>query len=230
MLEITHKLQCSANNLVCLLSLLCFQIANYLPSDEDLDYPKKLEQSVSAELGSPSTEQNQDVSGTWYPPLEKTISCLSKLYCSLESAVFTGLAQEVVEFCSLSIQKASKLIGKRSSSMDAQLFLIKHLLILREQIAPFDIEFSVTHKELDFSHLLHKSFPIKILSQFELNLQIASVPNFGSESDGANAQMRDYPMYNILILSRTVKTMVYLYAYHVRAVEVWFSGTQCRED
>ncbi|WMV37056.1 hypothetical protein MTR67_030441 [Solanum verrucosum] len=135
------------------------EIANYLPSDEDLDYPKKLEQSVSAELDSPSTEQNQDVSGTWYPPLEKTVSCLSKLYCSLESAVFTGLAQEAVEFCSLSIQKASKLIGKRSSSMDAQLFLIKHLLILREQagafqIAPFDIEFSVTHKELDFSHLL----------------------------------------------------------------------------
>uniref|UniRef100_M1CJI3 Conserved oligomeric Golgi complex subunit 3 n=1 Tax=Solanum tuberosum TaxID=4113 RepID=M1CJI3_SOLTU len=133
------------------------EIANYLPSDEDLDYPKKLEQSVSAELDSPSlvqTELNQDVSGTWYPPLEKTISCLSKLYCSLETAVFTGLAREAVEFCSLSIQKASKLIGKRSSSMDAQLFLIKHLLILREQIAPFDIEFSVTHKELDFSHLL----------------------------------------------------------------------------
>ncbi|KAK6784044.1 hypothetical protein RDI58_017498 [Solanum bulbocastanum] len=130
------------------------EIANYLPSDEDLDYPKKLEQSVSAELDSPSTEQKQDVSGTWYPPLEKTVSCLSKLYCFLGSAVFTGLAQEAVEFCSLSIQKASKLIGKRSSSMDAQLFLIKHLLILREQIAPFDIEFSVTHKELDFSHLL----------------------------------------------------------------------------
>lgn len=63
-------------------------------------------------------------------------------------------AQEAVEVCSMSIQKASKLIAKRSSPMDGQLFLIKHLLILREQIAPFDIEFSVTHKELDFSHLL----------------------------------------------------------------------------
>ncbi|KAL2503381.1 sec34-like family protein [Forsythia ovata] len=130
------------------------EIANYLPLDKDLDYPAKLEQSAETNLEISSSDQNPDVSTTWYPPLEKTISCLSKLYRCLEQAVFTGLAQEAVEVCSSSIQKASKLIVKRSSTMDGQLFLIKHLLILREQIAPFDIEFSVTHKELDFSHLL----------------------------------------------------------------------------
>lgn len=130
------------------------EIANYIPSDEDLNYPSKLEQSAGTKLETTSANENPDVYKTWYAPLEKTVSCLSKLYQCLEQAVFTGLAQEAVEVCSESIQKASKLIAKRSTPMDGQLFLIKHLLILREQIAPFDIEFSVTYKELDFSHLL----------------------------------------------------------------------------
>ncbi|THG12269.1 hypothetical protein TEA_003726 [Camellia sinensis var. sinensis] len=130
------------------------EIANYIPFDEDLDYPAKLERSPEMISETTSADENSDVFETWYPPLEKTLSCLSKLYRCLEPTVFTGLAQEAVEVCSDSIQKASRLIAKKASPMDGQLFLIKHLLILREQIAPFDIEFSVTHKELDFSHLL----------------------------------------------------------------------------
>ncbi|KAE9457763.1 hypothetical protein C3L33_10336, partial [Rhododendron williamsianum] len=129
-------------------------ISKYFPLDEDLDYPAKLEQLPEMKREATSADENSDVFKTWYPPLEKTLSCLSKLYRCLEPAVFTGLAQEALEVCTMSIQKASKLIAKRSSPMDGQLFLIKHLLILREQIGPFDIEFSVTHKELDFSHLL----------------------------------------------------------------------------
>ncbi|KAJ4789385.1 Conserved oligomeric Golgi complex subunit 3 [Rhynchospora pubera] len=129
------------------------EIANYRPSDADLDYPKKLERTVEA-ASTLAHEDNSDIYETWFRPLEKTVSCLSKLYHCLEPAVFTGLAQEAVEVCSISIQNASKSIVKKSGQMDGQLFLIKHLLILREQIAPFDMEFSVTYKELDFSHML----------------------------------------------------------------------------
>eukprot|EP00249_Psilotum_nudum_P016375 c25792_g1_i1 orf=138-2456(+) len=128
------------------------EIASYLPSSEDLDYPTKVDHAVWK--SGIEGEEGRDTFATWFPPLEKTLSCLSKLYRCLEPAIFTGLAQDSIGMCSMSIQRASKAIAKRSCEMDGQLFLIKNLLILREQIAPFDIEFAVTHKELDFTHLL----------------------------------------------------------------------------
>ena len=38
-------------------------------------------------------------------------------------------------------QAAARAVARRSSPMDGQLFAIKQLLVLREQIAPFEADF-----------------------------------------------------------------------------------------
>ena len=66
--------------------------------------------------------------------------------------VFEGLAQEILSECSLSVGRASALIRRaKRSELDGLLFSISQLLTLREQIAPFDSDFAITHRDLDFT-------------------------------------------------------------------------------
>jgi conserved oligomeric Golgi complex subunit 3 len=65
--------------------------------------------------------------------------------------------------CVQSLIAASDLITKRTCSNDGRLFLIKHLLILREQIAPFNVDFAVKEMVIDFSKL--KEAAMKFLTQ-----------------------------------------------------------------
>ncbi len=162
-------------------------------------------------------ESSPSAYASWYPPVQQTLLCLSKLYRCVEARVFAGLAQDAVSSCTKAVQvplqsgiitphcmspchartwplerkhdvrvccsmrrgrqllhrhnalstkaknpadwglwgvqEAAKAVQKRSSAMDGQLFLIKQLLILREQIAPFEADFSVVEKDLDFTHM-----------------------------------------------------------------------------
>jgi len=151
------------------------EVENYRPTDADLDYPGKLENVSSRGMLPdmneadarvlPDDSADQSLKPTrdrgksrqhWYPPLQSTLSCLAMLYRSLDSRTFSGLAQEAVHICSDSIQMASRMIMSRRSNFDGQLFAIKHLLVLREQISPFESDLaahSVPVRELDFSHL-----------------------------------------------------------------------------
>ncbi|XP_033215348.1 conserved oligomeric Golgi complex subunit 3 isoform X2 [Belonocnema kinseyi] len=112
-----------------------------------------------------------DLHGMWYPTVRRTLVCLSRLYRCVDRPVFQSLSQEAITLCVQSIEEAKQLIQARATQLDAELFQIKHLLILREQIAPFQVDFTVKEYSLDFSkvktaafHLLEKRSRLFTLS------------------------------------------------------------------
>ena len=80
-----------------------------------------------------------DLHGMWYPTVRRTLVCLSRLYRCVDRPVFQSLSQEAITLCVQSIEDAKQKIQARATQLDAELFQIKHLLILREQIAPFQV-------------------------------------------------------------------------------------------
>ncbi|KAI4484215.1 hypothetical protein M0804_007671 [Polistes exclamans] len=99
-----------------------------------------------------------DLHGMWYPTVRRTLVCLSRLYRCVDRSVFQSLSQEAISLCVQSIEKARNEIEIRASTLDAELFQIKHLLILREQIAPFQVDFTIKEYSLDFSRVKMAAF------------------------------------------------------------------------
>lgn len=106
----------------------------------------------------------------WYPTLRKAIWLLSRIYrlvnvsflriyrcfpdsLFFKSTVFDDLAHNIVHQTTLSLQHASNLVTQQpsNSAVDGRLFLIKHLLILKQQIVAFDIEYVTPDISFDFS-------------------------------------------------------------------------------
>lgn len=99
-----------------------------------------------------------DLHGMWYPTVRRTLVCLSRLYRCVDRSVFQSLSQEAISLCVQSIENARQEIEGRASTLDAELFQIKHLLILREQIAPFQVDFTIKEYSLDFSKVKTAAF------------------------------------------------------------------------
>ena len=76
---------------------------------------------------------------------------LSKVYGVLDKSIFEEIANDIVSDCTVSLLSAATQVSTRSGESHGSLFLIKHLVILREQISPFDVEFSRVERRLDFS-------------------------------------------------------------------------------
>jgi conserved oligomeric Golgi complex subunit 3 len=124
-------------------------IVNHRTSADDIDYPARLARRADGAAGDRSLST---MFAAWFPTLEKTLMMLSKLYLTVNTAIFEGIAQEALHECTWSLVQASQRIAQRNS-LDGQLFFIMHLLVLRDQIKPFDIDFQIVERTLDFSPL-----------------------------------------------------------------------------
>lgn len=112
----------------------------------------------------------------WYPTVRRTLVCLSRLYRCIDRPIFQGLSQEALTYCIQSVSNAAQQISTKKVSewtecqvisnssepfqsiIDGELFEIKHLLIIREQIAPFRVDFTVKETSLDFSKVKTAAF------------------------------------------------------------------------
>ena len=128
-------------------------IQMFEPSAEHTSYPEILEKSI-ANGNDEGAETLEIISKTWYPPLRATLALLSKLYGVVEVVVFEDFARRSVDFCVASLKHGSDQIKRKKlqnqGQMHGDLFLVRHLLLLREQLLPFDIRLQSVEKKLDF--------------------------------------------------------------------------------
>ncbi|KAI4183792.1 MAG: hypothetical protein L6R41_005190 [Letrouitia leprolyta] len=119
---------------------------------------------VVEESDSPNGEWNFDTQAAlqgWYPTLRKAIWLLSRIYRLVNSTVFDDLAHQIVHQTTLSLQHASILISNSRSPADGHLFLIKHLLFLKQQIVAFDIEYVTPDVTFDFSGVTNTFYELR---------------------------------------------------------------------
>ncbi|KAK4552748.1 Golgi transport complex subunit 3 [Recurvomyces mirabilis] len=97
----------------------------------------------------------------WYPTLRKAIWLLRRIYRLLNSTVFDDLAHRIVHSTIYSLVTASQQIKRQKTPQDGQLFLITHLLNLKQQIVAFDIEFSPPEVDFDFSAVTNTFYELR---------------------------------------------------------------------
>ncbi|RVX69460.1 hypothetical protein B0A52_06524 [Exophiala mesophila] len=163
------------------LAILRDEIETFKPKVEDLDYPRMTSKPPTAAtplsgrrtskdpLSTPKTPEIVDEDSgdegafSWtlasrrsalrncYPTLPRAIQLLSRIYRLVNSSVFDDLAHQIVHQTTISLHNASLQITSRSSPADGQLFLLRHLLLLKSHIVAFDIEYVTPDVSFDFS-------------------------------------------------------------------------------
>lgn len=106
--------------------------------------------SVSSLSVSSSESPWEDFCRLWYPPVKHCLSLISKLYGVVDMSIFQDFAGRCLRQCLSALRRGSEGVRKARSLLQADLFLVRHYLILREQLSPFDLSLLQIEKRLDF--------------------------------------------------------------------------------
>lgn len=157
-------------------------VEGFRPSPADLAYPACLlgegaapNVSVTDALDAAAPVTN------WYPPVERCVLALRRLHTALEEgSVLDGLAHELVAAAVAALLRASAHIGHAVSLVDGQLFLLKHLCVLRDTMRALGVAHAVTERRLDLAqmrHALRNLVDVRVLSLSRDNPLLAVVPD-----------------------------------------------------
>ena len=97
----------------------------------------------------------------WYATLRKAMWLLRRIYRLVNSTVFDDLAHRIVHSTIHSLISVSQQISSKKTPEDGRLFLITHLLHLKQQIVAFDIEFVPPEVEFDFSSVTNTFYEFR---------------------------------------------------------------------
>ncbi|CCH61904.1 hypothetical protein TBLA_0F03670 [Henningerozyma blattae CBS 6284] len=135
--------------------------SNNLRSNTNTSMGLKNERIVSAGNNSTNDDENtvllEEKISSYYPPLIMSLALLSKIYEMVNSIVFDDLAHHIVHDCIVSLRKAFNFLQnitankKDIDQLDIKLSMLRNLLMLRDQIQNFNIEYTVNETYLDFS-------------------------------------------------------------------------------
>ena len=102
----------------------------------------------------------------YFPVLTDSLQLLSAVYNLVDKGVFSVLAQETIKACMANLMNAAQAIKAApratlpTAELDSRLFLVRHLLQLREQISPFEVNFQVTEKRVDLTNIRHNEISV----------------------------------------------------------------------
>lgn len=128
-----------------------FQIGHRRKSVKPVEEPSADDDETSTIITSLDNKNDDGNENNWYPPLKKGVALLSKIYQLISSTVFDDLAHSIVHDCIISMKQGQQVCELTMGKLDSNLYFLKNLLMLKQQIQNFDIEYVSNETFLDFS-------------------------------------------------------------------------------